>query len=437
MDVGADAHWVAVPPDRDERPVQCVGAFTADLYALAEGLRPCQIETVVMESTGVDWMALFEVLEERGFDVKLVDPHTVRQVPGRKTDVKDGQWLQELHTYGLLRGAFRPEDEGGGLRSSLRQRSMLVAMASRAVQHMQKALEQMPLKLTEVVSDSTGKTGMTIIRAILAGDRDPQRLATYREKRCTHDHATIAKALEGHWRTEHLFALQQAVDQDDFLAQQLRACDGHIEGCLQACVPDVETDAPPSPPVRTWRSSRSNPLRCEVQASLEAMTGVDLTQIDGIDSLTALKVISEMGLDMTRWPTSKHCAAWLGLCPGNKMSGGKRSRMRSTPSANRAATAWRLAAQGLANSHSALGAYDRRMRARLGAPKAMTATAHKLARLVYSLLRYGTAYVDAGQQADEQKYRDRVLTNLQRKAKAFGYQLVHVENIDGGVASTL
>ena len=290
IDVGADAHWVAVPKDRDEQPVQCFGAFTADLYALAEWLRQCQIETVVMESTGVYWIALFEVLEERGFDVKLVDPHAVRQVPGRKTDVKDCQWLQELHTYGLLRGAFRPEDEVCVLRSYLRQRSMLVAMASRTVQHMQKALEQMNLKLTEVVSDITGKTGMTIIRAILAGERDPQRLATHRDQRCKHDQATIAKALKGHWRAEHLFALQQAVDQYDFIAQQLRACDGQIEGCLQAFVPHVEADSPPSPPVRTWRSSRSNPRSFDVQAYLEAMTGVDLTQIDGIDSLTALKV---------------------------------------------------------------------------------------------------------------------------------------------------
>ena len=437
IDVGADAHWVAVPKDRDEQPVQCFGAFTADLYALAAWLRQCQVETVVMESTGVYWIALFEVLEERGFDVKLVDTHAVRQVPGRKTDVKDCQWLQELHTYGLLRGAFRPEDEVCVLRSYLRQRSMLVTMASRAVQHMQKALEQMNLKLTEVVSDITGKTGMTIIRAMLAGERDPQQLATYRDKRCKHDHATIAKALTGHWRAEHLFALQQAVDQYDFLAQQLRACDIQIEGCLQAFVPDVEADSSQSVPVRAWRSSRSNPPSFDVQAYLEAMTGVDLTQIDGIESLTALKVMSEIGLDMTCWPTSKHFASWLGLCPGNKISGGKRFRIRSKPSANRAATALRLAAQGVANSHSALGAYYRRMRARLGAPKAITATAHKLARLVYSMLRYGTAYVDAGQQAYEQKYRDRVLTNLQRKAKAFGYQLVHVGDINGGVASTL
>ena len=206
IDVGAESHWVAVPGDRAAQPVRCFGAFTTDLYALAEWLRQCQIDTVVRESTGVYWIALFEVLEERGFDVKLVDPHSVRQVPGRKTDVKDCQWLQELHTYGLLRGAFRPEDEVCVLRSYLRQRSMLVAMASRSVQHRQKALEQMNLKLTEVVSDITGKTGMTIIRAILGGERDSQVLATHRDMRCKHDQAPLAKALEGHWRAEHLFA---------------------------------------------------------------------------------------------------------------------------------------------------------------------------------------------------------------------------------------
>src|SRR5947209_12108999 len=213
IDVVADSHWVAVPCDRDAQPVQRFGALTADHYSLAAWLRQCQTETVVMESTGVSWIALFEVLEERGFDVKLVDAHDARQVPGRKTDVKDGQWLQELHTSGLLHAAFRPDDQVCVLRSYLRQRSMLVAMASRAVQHMQKALEQMNLKLTEVVSDINGKTGMEIIHAILAGERDPQRLASHRDRRCTHDQAPIAKALEGHWRAEHLFALQQALEQ--------------------------------------------------------------------------------------------------------------------------------------------------------------------------------------------------------------------------------
>src|SRR5499427_5385156 len=426
IDVGATEHWVAVPADRDAQPVQRFGAFTADLYVLAEWLRQCQIATVVMESTGVYWIALFEVLEERGFDVKLVDAHYARQVPGRKTDVKDCQWLQELHTYGLLRGAFRPEDQVCVLRSYLRQRSMLVSMASRAVQHMQKALEQMHLKLTEVVSDMNGKTGMEILRAILAGERDPQRLASHRDRRCKHDQATIAKALEGHWRAEHLFALQQAVEQYAFLQQQLQACEQQIEACLQTFVTHVDVDTPPPAPARKRRARQRHAPDCDVHGYLVAMTGVDLTQIDGIDALTALKVISEIGLDMTRWPTGTHCASWLGWCPGNKVSGGKRSRMRSKPTANRAASALWLAAQGFVNSHSALGAYDRRRRARLGAPQAITATAHKLARLVYSMLRYGTAYVDAGQQAYEHKYRDRVLTNLQRKARVLGYQLVHV-----------
>jgi len=426
IDGGATEHWVAVPEDRDEEPVRRFGAFTADLYVLAEWLRPCQIETVVMESTGVYGIALFEVLEERGFDVKLVDAHYARQVPGRKTDVKDCQWLQELPTYGLRRGAFRPEDQLCVLRSSLRQRRMLVAMASRAVQPMQQALEQMNLQLPEVVSDINGKTGMEILHAILAGERAPQRLASHRDRRCKHDQATIAKALEGHWRAEHRFALQQALEPYEFLQQQLRACETQIEGCLQTFVTHVEV-APPQPtPARQRRARPRQAPRFDVHGYLDAMTGVALTQIDGMDALTALKVISEIGLDMTRWPTSKHFASWLGLCPGNKLSGGKRYRMRSQPTANRAASALRLGAQGLVNSPSALGASYRRLRARLGAPKAMTATAHKLARLVDSMLRYGTAYVDAGQQAYEQKYRDRVLTNLQRKARVFGYQLVHV-----------
>src|SRR5438874_10386084 len=242
--VGATEHWVAVPCDRDEQPVQRFGALTADLYALAAWLRQCQIETVVMEATGVSWSALCAVLEERGCDGKLVEAHDARQVPGRKTDVKDCQWLQELHTYGLLQGAFRPEDQVCVLRSSLRQRSMLVAMASRAVQHMQKALEQMHLKLPEVVSDINGKTGMEILHAILAGERDPQRLASHRDRRCTHDQATIAKALEGHWRAEHRLTLPQALEQEEFLQQQLQACETQIEGCLQKFVTLVEVDTP-------------------------------------------------------------------------------------------------------------------------------------------------------------------------------------------------
>jgi transposase len=303
IDVGADSHWVAVPRDRDTQPMQRFGAFTADLYALAEWLRQCQIETVVMESTGVYWIALFEVLAERGFDVKLVDPHSVRQVPGCQTDVQDCLWLQELHTYGLLRGAFRPEDEVCVLRSSLRQRSMLVAMASRAVQHMQKALEQMHRTRTEVVSDLTGKTGRTIIRALLTGERDSQTLATQRDTRCKHDQATIAKALEGHWREEHLFALPQAVAQYDVVQQQWRACDGQNAACLQACVPQVEGGWSQPVPARPWHSSQRHAPRFAVHASLDALIGVDLTQSDGIESRTALKVLRALLHESSRHRT--------------------------------------------------------------------------------------------------------------------------------------
>jgi transposase len=382
IDVGAECHWVAVPRDRDAQPVQRFGAFTADLYALAAWLRQCRMETVVMESTGVYGIALFAVLEARGVDVRLVDAHDARQVPGRQTDVQDCQWLQDLHTSGFLRGAFRPEDHVCVLRSSLRQRSMLVAMASRAVQHMQQALEQMHRKLTEVVSDMNGKTGLAILHAILAGERDPQRLARHRDGRCTHDQATIAKALAGHWRAEHRCALQQALEQYACIQQQVPACAQQIAACLQTFVTPVEVEPPQTTPTRKRRARQRQAPRFDVHKYLDTMTGVDLTQIDGIDEVTALKVISEIGLDLTRWPTGTHVASWLGLCPGNKWSGGKRYRMRSTPTANRAASALRLAAQGLVKSHSALGAYDRRIRARLGAPKAITATAHTLARLV-------------------------------------------------------
>lgn len=424
IDVGATQHWVAVPEDRDPEPVRPFGAFTADLYAVADWLRQCRVTTVVMESTGVYWIPLFEVLDERGFEVRLVDPHYVKQVPGRKTDARDCRWLQELHTYGLLQGAFRPADQMCELRSYLRQRSLLIEATSRAIQHMQKALEQMNLKLTEVVSDITGKTGMGILRAMLAGERHPQTLAKSRDRRCKQDTATLVKALEGHWREEHLFALRQAVEQYDFLQQQLSACDSRIEACLQALTSQSEPPEAPLAPSRKARQRQGNAPAFDVRTYLYTLTGVDLTRIDGIDALTALKLLSEIGVEMTRWPTSKHFASWLGLCPGNKISGGKRLSSRSRPTANRAAAALRLAAQSLSYSYSALGASYRRMKARLGAPKAITATAHKLARLVYSMLRYGTAYVDAGQEAYEREYRDRVVQQLKRKAQAFGFTLM-------------
>ena len=380
------------------------------------------------------WIPLFAVLEERGFEVKLVDPRRLKSVPGRKTDVVDCQWLQQLHSYGLLAGAFRPSEHIRELRSYLRQRSMLIKYASQHIQHMQKALTQMNIKLQHVVSDITGKTGMDIIRAIIAGERDPQKLAQLRDYRIKADQETIAAALHGHWRAEHLFELAQAVELYDFYHNKIAECDGRIEAQLNT-FDDLSDGAPVEKDPRK-RTRQHNAPSFDLQSYMYRTTGVDLTKIDGIDGYTALKVISEVGLDMTRWPTAKHFASWLGLCPGTKITGGKQYSTRSKPSANRAAAALRLADNSLHNSKSALGAFLRRKKAKLGTPEAITATAHKLARLIYSMLRYGNEYMDAGQDYYERQYRERVLYNMARTAKQLGYKLVEVAEPDLQPAST-
>ena len=384
-----------------------------------------------MESTGVYWIPLYELLVERGFEVLLVDARQAKNVPGRKTDVLDCQWLQELHTYGLLRGAFRPVDQVCILRSYLRQRSMLVSYASHHIQHMQKALEQMNLKLSHVVSDITGLTGRGIIKAILSGERDPVKLAKLRDPRCKSSEATVARALEGHYREEHLFTLQQAVELVEFYQQQMTACDRQIEACLQQF-----EEKSSETPVTTRRRKRRRGIAFDARSYLYRMTGIDLTQIDSIEGNTALTVISEIGLDMSRWPTEKHFGSWLGLAPGSKVSGGKRLSGRTKPSANRAAAALRLAAQSLNQSQSALGAYFRRLKARLGAPKALTAAAYKLARIVYRMLKYGAGYVDQGEAVYEGRYRDRLLRNLKRRAAELGFQLTAIELNSGQAALT-
>ena len=433
IDIGAAEHWAAVPPGRNTegQDVRRFGAFTGELCALADWLKQCGIQTVAMESTGVYWIPLYELLVERGFEVLLVDARQAKNVPGRKTDVLDCQWLQELHTYGLLRGAFRPVDQVCILRSYLRQRSMLVSYASHHIQHMQKALEQMNLKLSHVVSDITGLTGRGIIKAILSGERDPVKLAKLRDPRCKSSEATVARALEGHYREEHLFTLQQAVELVEFYQQQMTACDRQIEACLQQF-----EEKSSETPVTTRRRKRRRGIAFDARSYLYRMTGIDLTQIDSIEGNTALTVISEIGLDMNRWPTEKHFGSWLGLAPGSKVSGGKRLSGRTKPSANRAAAALRLAAQSLNQSQSALGAYFRRLKARLGALKALTAAAYKLARIVYRMLKYGAGYVDQGEATYEQRYRDRLLRNLKRRAVELGFQLTAIELNSGQVALT-
>ena len=421
IDVGATGHFVAVPADRAEQPVQEFEAFTTDLYRLADWLAECGVETVVMESTGVYWIPLFGVLEERGFQVMLVDPRRIKNVPGRKTDVLDCQWLQQLHTYGLLSGAFRPDGDIRRLRSYLRQRAMLVQYASQHIQHMQKALTQMNVKLQHVIRDITGKTGTDIMEAIVRGERNPRKLARLRDHRIKADELTIARSLQGHWRKEHIFELTQALELYRFYQGKIAECDREIEAQLER-FEDRSDGQPPAPNGK--KRNQKNAPRFDVQSQLYRMTGVDLTRIDGIDGYTALKVISEVGTDMAKWPSAKHFASWLGLSPDNRITGGKVISSRTKPSASKAAAALRLAANALHRSDSALGAFLRRKKAHLGAPKAITATAHKLARLIYSILRYGREYVDAGAEYYEREYQQRALRTAKRRAAQLGYQLV-------------
>jgi transposase len=421
IDVGGASHFVAVPGDRDDQPVREFAAFTGDLYRMADWLKACSVETVAMESTGVYWIPVFQVLEERGFDVKLVDARQLKRVPGRKTDVADCQWLQQLHTFGLLAGAFRPDDQVCILRSYMRQRAMLVTYAGQHVQHMQKALIQMNLQLQYVIEDITGATGMRIIRAILAGERNPHRLAALRDEKCKNSADTIAKALHGDWRQEHLFSLAQAVDLVETYQTKIAACDERIQAHLRTFT-DI-SDGQILLPGKRRRADR-NDLNFDATNELYKMTGVDLTAINGLQAHSILKILSETGLDMTRWPTSKHFGSWLGLAPNNRVSGGKILSRRTTRNANRAATALRIAAQSLHRSPTALGAFLRRTAGRVGMPKAITATAYKLARIIYTMLTKGTAFTQRGQDYYEQAYKTRVLKNLTRRASELGYSLV-------------
>jgi hypothetical protein len=423
IDIGATEHFVAVAGPEATPVVRSFGACTADLEALADWLTVCGVTTVAMESTGVFWIPLFELLEARGFEVRLVDARQMRRIPGRpKSDVHDCQWLQRLHSYGLLAAAFRPDEPVCVLRSYLRQRQMLLTYCGQHIQHLQKALTQMNVKLQHVVSDITGVTGLAIIRAIVAGVRNPQVLAQKRDDRCQHSEAEIARALYGNWRAEHLFALKQSLELYDFYHKEIAACDRCIERHLKAFEDKSGGELLP-PKVRRRRRGDNRPT-FDARTAMYRMAGVDLTVIEGIEESTALTVLSEIGTDMSRWPTVKHFCSWLGLCPNHRISGGKVLSRHTKPCANRAAAALRLAAYGLQRSQSALGAFLRRLRGRLGMPKAITATAHKLARLVYSLLKHGTAYVTQGMDEYERKYQERLVHNLSRRAHALGYTLV-------------
>lgn len=440
IDVHSREHWVCVPvgsvgksPPAERAGnippnVRSFGACTADLERLADWLLDCKITTVAMESTGVYWIPLFELLERRGFAVILVDPRQTRQVSGRpKSDVRDCQWIQRLHSYGLLSGSFRPDDATCVLRSYLRQRQCLLEDTGRTVQHLQKAMEQMNVKLTEVVSDVVGVTGMNILKAIVRGVRDPQELAKYREENCRNSQAAIALALQGNWREEHLFALRQALRTYEHLRGQQKECDEEIEKCLQAMPDRSEGEELEPSQRRQQKKPNRNQPRFAARELLFRFSGRDLTLIEGIDSSTAMTLLSEIGRDMSKWPTEKHFASWLGLCPQHRGSANKIKYRHVRGGANRAARAFRMAAQGCHNAKNALGAFYRRIRARAGGNKAVIATAHKIARRVYRLLKYGEPYVRQEMAEYEAKYQARVTQGLARKAAELGFKLIPKE----------
>jgi len=424
LDIGSEEMWVCVPADRDAQPIRRFGTFTPDLYALADWLATCRIETVAMESTGVYWIPVYEILEARGFTAYLVNAHHLKHVPGRKTDEKDCQWMQRLHTCGLLSRSFRPEAAICALRAYVRHRAMLLEYRAAHIQHMQKALQQMNVQLTQVLSDITGATGLAILRAIVAGERDPVPLARLRDRRCTSSTEEIAKALTGHYQPEHVFALTQALALYDMYTAQVRECDAAIARQLEAITPEAPDELPPLDPEDKRDSHSKNAPTYDARGLWYQLTGVDLVAIPGLHAGTVQTLIAEVGTDMSRWPSEKEFASWLGLAPHHEISGGKILRRGTLKNRNRAGQALRLAAQSVSRSHSSLGAYYRRMRARLGPKAAIVATAHKLARIVYHLLKHRTPFRDLSPEEYAQRAREREIANLRKKAMKLGLTLV-------------
>ena len=425
IDCGSDTHYVAVPPDRDATPVRAFPTFTADLHRLADWLTACGVTTVAMESTGVYWIPLYEILEARGLAVALVNARHVKNVPGRKSDVVDCQWLQELHSVGLLRASFRPPAAIAALRAYLRHRETLGQSAATHVHRMQKALVEMNLQLPLVLTDITGVTGLRIIRDIVAGQTDPQALARHRDVRCQASEADIIAALTGHYRPEHLFVLQQNLELFDMYHRQLAACDAAIEAHLAPLAAQAPAPATPLPAPRTKPKPRDNAPRFDMRTPLHQLTGVDLSQIDAIGPYSALRLLAEIGTDMSRWPTEKHFTAWLTLAPQNKISGGRLLSSKTQPSANRAAVILRLSAMSLGRTETALGAFYRRVAYRVGKAKAITATARKLAILVYRTLKDGLVYQDPGAAAYDAHHRGRMISRLRQRAATLGFALVN------------
>lgn len=428
IDIGSRFHVVAVPADLDEQPVRTFKAFTADLECMARWLSDTGITTVAMESTGVYWIPVYEVLESHGLQVILANARDARAVPGRKTDVNDAQWIQRLHACGLLRASFHPDREIAALRSYLRLRERHLDYAAAHIQHMQKALTHMNIQLHHVVADITGATGMNIIRAIVDGERSPVVLATMRDVRCKSDIATIQNSLVGNYQPEHVFALTQALAMYDAYQAQLELCDQQIAHTLLRLAQQKAPPCAPLPKPR-HRTRQPNALNFDVRAMLYQLTGVDLTQIHGIGPYLALRLVAECGTDLSRWPTAHHFTSWLTLAPGCRVSGGKVLSAHTRKTKNRVTAHLRLAAVTVGRTHTALGAFYRRLSARIGKAKAVTATARKIAILFYNAMRFGMDYKDPGADHYEQKYRERVVKGLYRRAAEFGFTLQPLDGV--------
>jgi transposase len=428
IDIGADEIVVAVPPDRDSVSVRVFRTFTPDLEMLVAWLLACGIDTVAMESTGVYWVPIYELLEQQGIVPYLVNGRHVKTVPGRKSDWNDAQWLQKLHALGLLAASFRPDAEIAALRTLVRYRNELIQHRAPHILHMQKALQQMNIQLERVLSDIMGVTGQAIVRAIVAGERDPLTLAHMRNPACKSSEEMIARALTGSWKEELVFVLTQALVIYDVYSAQIAACDAQIEQYLQQMASRHMPDAAlPNLPAAKKKSKTKNAPASTTRAQCARIVGVDLVAVMGLSASGVQTILSEIGTDMSRFPTVKHFCAWLGLAPRNDISGGKILRSRTRKVTNRATQAFRQAAQSVSRSDSAVGAYYRSMRARKGPEQANVATAHKIARIVYHLLKYGEAYEAESAAAYEQQRQERELRVLTRRASKLGYTLTAVQ----------
>jgi transposase len=435
IDIGAKEHFACVPAKATPKNVRSFGTCTADLNALADWLEQCGVTSVAMEATGVYWIPVFQILEERGLAVILVNARQTKNVAGRKSDVQDCQWIQRLHTYGLLQGSFRPEDAYCVLRTYLRYRDELVSARSTQCQHIQKALQQMNVQLVQVLSDVMGVSGRAIIQAILEGERDPVKLANRVDRRVRATAAQIQKALEGDYRQEHLFVLQQAFSLYGTYEEKINVCDEQIVRETATLSDKVNPQHKPLPARKEGRPASKDEMQGQdMREVLYRKFGADLTAIEGIGVATALVILTEIGPDVSRFKSEKHFCSWLGLCPDNRISGGKVLNSHTRRVINRASDALRMAAVTLERSQSALGGFYRRMKGRLGAAEAITATAHKLARIIYRLIKHGEAYVRQGVEDYERKFRERKLYALRKTAVSMGFNLVAQQEVTSVVS---